>query len=80
MLGVISASLGTVIERIEFGLELRCRQFQISFPSWGAVRDAEMNDFLTKRVGVFPRLSSCTTTRRAAAGCSPAANTGGWPR
>jgi hypothetical protein len=38
MLGVISTSLGTVIERIEFGLELGYRQFQISFPSWGTVR------------------------------------------
>jgi hypothetical protein len=53
MLGVISTSLGTVIERIEFGLELGYRQFQISFPSWGAVRDAELKEFFRQTCGRF---------------------------
>jgi 4-hydroxy-tetrahydrodipicolinate synthase len=55
MLGVISTSLGTVIERVEFGLELGYRQFQISFPSWGAVRDPEMKDFFRQTCGRFPQ-------------------------
>jgi dihydrodipicolinate synthase/N-acetylneuraminate lyase len=53
MLGVISTSLGTVIERIEFGLELGYRQFQISFPSWGAVSDAERDAFFRDTCGRF---------------------------
>lgn len=53
MLGVISNSLGTVIERIEFGLETGFRQFQISFPSWGAVSAAERDAFFRETCGRF---------------------------
>lgn len=53
MLGVISNSLGTVIERIEFGIETGFRQFQISFPSWGAVTDAERDAFFKEICGRF---------------------------
>ncbi len=53
MLGVISNSLGTVIERIEFGIETGFRQFQVSFPSWGAVSDAERDAFFTEVCGRF---------------------------
>jgi dihydrodipicolinate synthase/N-acetylneuraminate lyase len=53
MLGVISTSLGTVIERLEFGLELGYRQFQISFPSWGRVSDAERDAFFRQTCGRF---------------------------
>jgi dihydrodipicolinate synthase/N-acetylneuraminate lyase len=53
MLGVISTSLGTVIERIEFGLGLGYRQFQISFPAWGRVGDAERDVFFSETCGRF---------------------------
>jgi dihydrodipicolinate synthase/N-acetylneuraminate lyase len=53
MLGVISTSLGTVIERVEFGLGLGYRQFQISFPSWGRVSDAERDTFFRQTCGRF---------------------------
>jgi dihydrodipicolinate synthase/N-acetylneuraminate lyase len=53
MLGVISTSLGTVIERIEFGLGLGYRQFQISFPAWGRVSDAERDVFFSETCGRF---------------------------
>ena len=53
MLGVISTSLGTVIERLEFGLELGYRQFQISFPSWGRVSDPERDAFFAETCGRF---------------------------
>jgi dihydrodipicolinate synthase/N-acetylneuraminate lyase len=45
MLGVISNSLGTLIERVEFGMQAGYRQFQVSFPSWGAVSDTERDAF-----------------------------------
>jgi dihydrodipicolinate synthase/N-acetylneuraminate lyase len=54
MLGVISTSLGTVIERLEFGLGLGYRQFQISFPAWGPVSDAERDVFFRETCGRFP--------------------------
>lgn len=53
MLGVISNSLGTVIERLEFGLDLGYRQFQISFPAWGRVGDAERDVFFAETCGRF---------------------------
>lgn len=54
MLGVISTSLGTVIERLEFGLGLGYRQFQISFAAWGRVGDAERDVFFRETCGRFP--------------------------
>jgi dihydrodipicolinate synthase/N-acetylneuraminate lyase len=53
MLGVISTSLGTVIERIELGIEAGFRQFQLSFPSWGAVSAAERDTFFRETCGRF---------------------------
>jgi dihydrodipicolinate synthase/N-acetylneuraminate lyase len=55
MLGVISHSLGTVIERVEFGLIMGYRQFQISFPSWGIVSDTERDVFFREICGRFPQ-------------------------
>jgi dihydrodipicolinate synthase/N-acetylneuraminate lyase len=55
MLGVISTSLGTVIERLEFGLDLGYRQFQISFPAWGRVSDPERDVFFRETCGRFPQ-------------------------
>ena len=55
MLGVISHSLGTVIERVEFGLIMGYRQFQISFPSWGTVSDTERDLFFREICGRFPQ-------------------------
>jgi hypothetical protein len=45
--------LGTVIERLEFGLGLGYRQFQISFPAWGRVGDAERDVFFAETCGRF---------------------------
>jgi dihydrodipicolinate synthase/N-acetylneuraminate lyase len=53
MLGVIATSLGTVIERLEFGVDLGYRQFQISFPSWGRVSDTERDAFFRETCGRF---------------------------
>lgn len=54
MLGVISLSLATVIERIELGQALGFRQFQISLPAWGALNDAELGRFFSETCGRFP--------------------------
>lgn len=54
MVGVISLSLGTIIERIRFSYELGFRTFQISLPSWGALQDAELDAFFDAICGGFP--------------------------
>ena len=54
MIGVISLSLGTIIERIEFSRTLGFRDFQISFPSWGALTDLEVDRFFAATCGAFP--------------------------
>jgi hypothetical protein len=53
MLGVVSLSLSTIIERIERGRALGFRQFQISFPSWGALADREVDIFFRETCGRF---------------------------
>jgi len=54
MLGVISLSLNTVIERIGWGRETGFRRFQISLPSWGALGDRELGVFFEETCGRFP--------------------------
>ena len=54
MLGLISNSLATVIERIEYGIELGYRQFQLSLPSWGRLSDPELEAFFRETCGRFP--------------------------
>ena len=54
MVGVISLSLATVIERIECAREIGVRQFQLTLPSWGAVSDREMLAFFRETCGRFP--------------------------
>jgi hypothetical protein len=54
MLGVISLSLTTVIERIELGCELGYEAFQLSLPSWGALGDDEVDAFFRETCARFP--------------------------
>ncbi len=54
MVGIISNSLATGIERIRFCRELGLHDFQISFPSWGALNDAEIDNFFAATCGAFP--------------------------
>jgi dihydrodipicolinate synthase/N-acetylneuraminate lyase len=54
MVGLISQSLPAVIERIERALDLGARRFQISFPGWGALNDAEVRTFFRETCGRFP--------------------------
>ena len=54
MLGIISLSLPTIIERIERGRALGFRDFQLSLPSWGALNDDELDTFFAETCGRFP--------------------------
>ena len=51
MVGVISLSLPTIIERMEFAHEIGVRHFQISLPSWGALTDDEVRTFFQEVCG-----------------------------
>ncbi len=54
MLGIISLSLPTIIERIERGREMGFRDFQLSLPSWGELNDQELDRFFAETCGRFP--------------------------
>ena len=54
MVGLISLSLPTIIERIERGRALGFRLFQLSLPSWGALNDRELDVFFAETCGRFP--------------------------
>lgn len=54
MVGVISLSLGTILERIEFASALGVREFQISLPCWGTLDDGEVERFFEETCGRFP--------------------------
>ena len=56
MVGVISLSLGTVIDRIGRAREQGFRHFQISLPSWGALSDGELRRFFKE---VCDRFTDC---------------------
>jgi dihydrodipicolinate synthase/N-acetylneuraminate lyase len=54
MIGLISPSLPTVIERIERACVRGARRFQLSLPSWGVLNEAEMKTFFRETCGRFP--------------------------
>jgi len=54
MLGIISLSLPTIVERIERGRALGFRLFQLSLPAWGALNDREVDAFFAETCGRFP--------------------------
>lgn len=54
MVGLISISLPTVIERIERARDMGARRFQISLPSWGVLCDSEVQTFFRETCGRFP--------------------------
>lgn len=54
MVGVISLSLETILQRIATAREkLGVRQFQMSLPSWGALESAEVRSFFDTVLGRF---------------------------
>ena len=54
MLGVISLSLPTIVDRISRGHAMGFREFQLSLPSWGALADREIDVFFAETCGRFP--------------------------
>jgi dihydrodipicolinate synthase/N-acetylneuraminate lyase len=56
MVGLISMSLPTVIDRIERAAALGVDAFQLSLPSWGALNDRELERFFDETCGRFPEL------------------------
>ena len=54
MLGIISLSMPEVIERVELGMSLGATDFQISFPSWGAVTPEEGMKYIVSMCRRFP--------------------------
>jgi dihydrodipicolinate synthase/N-acetylneuraminate lyase len=54
MVGVISLSLGTIVERIARARDLGFRHFQISLPGWGALDERELMRFFEIVCGRFP--------------------------
>lgn len=53
MVGLISLSLPTVIDRIERACEMGARRFQLSLPSWGILNDTELDTFFRETCGRF---------------------------
>ena len=53
MVGLISLSLPTIIERIERCHALGFRLFQLSLPSWGVLNDREVDRFFAETCGRF---------------------------
>jgi dihydrodipicolinate synthase/N-acetylneuraminate lyase len=53
MVGVISLSLSTIVERIGRARDLGVRLFQISLPSWGALSEPELFAFFEHTCGRF---------------------------
>src|SRR5436190_20831692 len=45
MVGIISLSLSTIVERIAHCREMGVKQFQVSLPSWGPLNDVELIEF-----------------------------------
>lgn len=54
MVGVISLSLPTVVDRIERCAERGVELFQLSLPSWGRLNDVELERFFDETCGRFP--------------------------
>ena len=55
MIGLISLSTRTTIERIERCLERGLTTFQFALPGWGALNDRELSTFFTEVLGRFPQ-------------------------
>ena len=54
MVGLISLSLPTIIDRIERAYAIGFRTFQLSLPSWGVLTDVEVDQFFAATCGRFP--------------------------
>lgn len=54
MVGIISLSLQTILDRISYAGKLGFRYFQISLPAWGSLNDEEVSVFFEKVCDSYP--------------------------
>ena len=54
MVGIISLSMKTMLDRIDKCRSIGIKDFQFSLPSWGALTDTELNDFVHGICDPFP--------------------------
>lgn len=54
MVGLVSMSLATMIERLEYCLGLGATTFQFALPNWAATSDAEMRQVFAALCGRYP--------------------------
>lgn len=54
MLGIISLSLPTIVERIAWCRSLGFSELQLALPAWGALNDRELDRFFAGTCGRFP--------------------------
>ena len=54
MVGIVSLSFKTMLERLERAYELGIRDFQCALPSWGALSDDEMKNFFHAFCDPYP--------------------------
>lgn len=54
IVGVISLSSSEILHRLQLAYDLGVRDFQISFPSWGALTDEEVDVFFHQVCDPFP--------------------------
>ncbi len=57
MVGVISLSTATIIERVGRAMQLGVRRFQFALPGWGVLTDREVEVFMDALLGRFPDAS-----------------------
>lgn len=56
MVGVITLSLATLLDRIAFVRDFGVREIQVSLPAWGALDDVELEGFFAAVCDRFPEL------------------------
>jgi len=56
IVGVISLSVPTALERLDFVRTIGVRSVQISLPNWGPIRDGEVRAFFRETCDSFPDL------------------------
>lgn len=56
MVGVISTSLSTMLDRIEFAAGIGCRVFQFAYAGWGSLNDKELFSLFRAVCGRYPEL------------------------
>lgn len=54
MIGLVSLSLNTMLERLQSAYKMGIRDFQFALPSWGVLTERELNDFVHTLCDPYP--------------------------